>query len=79
MSPVDLLPEALLGPVGYLDDVALAAYVIHSVLQKVAPEIINRHWAGDQDILELVVQIVDVAADMLGNKIWEKLKKLVNH
>ena len=78
VSPIDLLPEALLGPIGYLDDVALAAYVINSVIQKVDPEIITRHWAGEQDVLALVHQIVDVAADMLGNKIWDKLKKMVH-
>ena len=78
VSPIDLLPEALLGPIGYLDDVALAAYVINSVMQKVDPEIITRHWAGEQDVLALVRQIEDVAADMQGNKIWDKLKNMVH-
>jgi len=78
VSPIDLLPEALLGPIGYLDDVALAAYVINSVMQKCDPGIITRHWAGEQDVLVVVRQIVDVAADMLGNQIWQKLKKLVH-
>lgn len=77
ISPIDLIPEALFGPIGYLDDVALAAYVINSVMKKCDPEIVRRHWAGEQDILDLVQQIVDVAADMLGNKIWDKLKNLV--
>lgn len=78
ISPIDLLPEALLGPIGYLDDVALAAYVINSVMKKVDHAIITRHWAGEDDVLDLVQQIVDVGAEMLGNKIWDKLKKMVN-
>ncbi|NQV50504.1 MAG: DUF1232 domain-containing protein [Candidatus Marinimicrobia bacterium] len=77
ISPIDLIPEVLFGPIGYLDDVALAAYVINSVMKKCDPAIVRRHWAGEQDILDLVQQIVDVAADMLGNKIWDKLKNLV--
>ncbi len=77
ISPIDLLPEALIGPLGYLDDVALAAYVINSVMKNSDPAIVTRHWAGEQDILELVQQIVDVASDMLGNKIWDKLKRMV--
>ena len=77
ISPIDLVPEALLGPLGYLDDVALAAYVINSVMKKCDPEIVTKHWAGEQNILDLVQQIVDVAADMLGNKIWDKLKRMV--
>ena len=77
ISPIDLLPEVFLGPIGYLDDVALAAFVINSVMKNCDPAIITRHWAGEQDVLELVQQIVDVGADMLGNKIWEKLKRMV--
>ena len=77
ISPIDLFPEALLGPIGYLDDVALAAYVINSVMNNCDPAIVIRHWAGEQNILELVQQIVDVASDMLGNKIWDKLKRMV--
>jgi len=77
ISPIDLFPEALLGPLGYLDDVALAAYVINSIMKQSDPAIVIRHWAGEQNILELVQQIVDVASDMLGNKIWDKLKQLV--
>jgi uncharacterized membrane protein YkvA (DUF1232 family) len=77
ISPIDLFPEALIGPLGYLDDVALAAYVINSVMKNCDPGIVTRHWAGEQNILDLVQQIVDVASDMLGNKIWDKLKRMV--
>lgn len=78
MSPIDLIPEAMFGPMGYLDDVALAAYVISSIMKNTGPEIVTKHWAGEQDVLDLVQQIVDVASDMLGNKLWDKLKKIVN-
>jgi uncharacterized membrane protein YkvA (DUF1232 family) len=78
ISPIDLVPEAMFGPMGYLDDVALAAYVINSIMKNTGPELIIKHWAGEQDVLELVQQIIDVAADMLGNKVWDKLRKIVS-
>jgi len=34
-SPLDLLPEALLGPLGFADDAALLAFVIKRVIDKV--------------------------------------------
>jgi len=77
ISPIDLIPEAIVGPIGYLDDVALAAFVINSVMKNCDHSIVTRHWAGEQDVLELVQQIVDVAADMLGTKVWDKLKRMV--
>ncbi len=77
ISPIDLIPEAIVGPIGYLDDVALAAFVINSVMKNCDHAIITRHWAGEDDVLVLVQQIVDVSSDMLGNKIWDKLKRMV--
>ncbi|MGH1362844.1 MAG: YkvA family protein [Calditrichia bacterium] len=34
VSPIDLLPEALLGPLGFIDDAALFAYLIKRFLQR---------------------------------------------
>jgi uncharacterized membrane protein YkvA (DUF1232 family) len=34
ISPFDLLPEALLGPIGYLDDLGVLAWAIKQALKK---------------------------------------------
>jgi uncharacterized membrane protein YkvA (DUF1232 family) len=74
ISPVDLLPEALAGPIGYIDDVAVAAWVLNSLINKTNPEIIRRHWAGDEDVLDLVQQILQVADQMVGSGLWAKIR-----
>jgi len=75
--PVDFLPEGLIGPVGYLDDVALAAFALNQIINQTNPDILRQHWAGDGDILELLQEIVKRADEMIGgglvNKIREKL------
>jgi len=76
VSPVDLLPEALLGPMGYLDDVALAAYVLNGIVDQTRPEVLERHWAGDRDVLEVVQKVLGAADRMVGSGLWKKLKKL---
>jgi len=75
VSPVDLIPEALSGPVGYIDDVAMAAFVLNSIINKTSPEIVQRHWAGDKNILDLVQQILQVADEMVGSGLWTKIVK----
>lgn len=75
VSPIDLIPEAITGPVGYIDDVATAAYVLNSIINKTNPEVVRRHWAGDKDILELVQQILQVADEMVGSGLWAKILK----
>jgi uncharacterized membrane protein YkvA (DUF1232 family) len=54
VSPVDLIPEALVGAIGYLDDIAVASYVINSIIKNTNPGVVTKHWAGDKDVLELV-------------------------
>jgi len=77
VSPLDLIPEALLGPIGYADDVALAAYVLNGIVNKTSPEVVARHWAGDGDVLEVVRRTLVAADRMLGSGLWKRLKKLV--
>ena len=75
ISPLDFLPEMLLGPIGYLDDIALTAYVLNDILNEVDPKIIQRNWAGDRDILPLIKTIIANANNMVGGGIWKKIKR----
>lgn len=75
VAPVDLIPEVLSGPLGYVDDIALAAYVLNSLVNNIDEEIVKRHWVGDENVLNLIQQILSVAETMLGGGIWEKLRK----
>ena len=77
ISPIDLIPEALLGPGGYIDDIVLSAYVINILINQTSPEIVYKHWAGEGDILELLQKITANAAKMVGSGIWSKLKRKV--
>ena len=75
ISPFDLIPETLLGPLGYIDDIAVAAFVLNNLINKTNPEIVRRHWAGDKDILDLIQQIIRVADEMIGSGLWAKIRK----
>lgn len=77
ISPIDLLPEAIFGPVGFLDDIALSAYVLNDIINNVDPKIVSRNWAGDKDILVLVKTIVANANNFLGSGILRKIKKRI--
>ena len=77
MSPLDVVPEGLLGPAGYIDDVALAAFVLNSVLESAGPEVLREHWAGDGDVLEQIRSVIRVADKLLGSGAWNKIKRLL--
>ncbi|MBN2416815.1 DUF1232 domain-containing protein, partial [bacterium] len=65
VSPIDIIPEAILGPIGYVDDIALAAYVLNSIITASGEEIVTRHWAGEKDLLAVLKDILDVADRMV--------------
>jgi uncharacterized membrane protein YkvA (DUF1232 family) len=77
ISPIDLIPEALLGPGGYIDDIVLSAYVINLLINETRPEIVYRHWAGEGDILEILKKITKQASSMVGTKVWANLRSRV--
>lgn len=74
VSPIDLIPEALFGPAGYVDDIALAAYVLNAMVNNTGPEVLKKHWAGDTDILVVIQAILKVSDKMVGSGLWKKLK-----
>ena len=76
ISPIDLLPEALLGPFGYLDDIALTAWVINDYINMTDAAIVRENWAGDQDILTVIKNIITAADKMIGAGLWKKLRRI---
>ena len=74
ISPLDIIPEAILGPAGYVDDIALSAYVLNGLLNHTDPALLQEHWAGEEDVLDVIKKILHVADTMVGKGLWNKLK-----
>lgn len=75
VSPIDFIPEAITGPLGYADDIALAAYVLNNFVNNTDEERVRKHWVGDADVLNLIQQILSIADAMLGSGLWENIKR----
>lgn len=75
ISPLDLIPEGLLGPVGYLDDIVLVALVLNGLINKSDPELVREYWPGDDDILNVIKKIISSADQMVGQRLLNKLKR----
>ena len=74
ISPIDLLPEFLLGPIGYLDDIALTAYVLNNYINAADAQIVRELWAGDQDILTSIKNVLAIADKAIGSGLWKKIQ-----
>lgn len=76
VSPIDIVPEVFLGPFAFLDDVAVAAFALNSVINAGQGEIAKELWAGDGDVLALIQQVVSTGDELLGEGVWRRLRSL---
>jgi uncharacterized membrane protein YkvA (DUF1232 family) len=77
-SPLDLFPEMIFGPLGYLDDIALAAYILNDYVNNNDSEIIYEHWAGQSDVLASIQNVLTLANKFLGEGLWYRVKKKIS-
>ncbi len=78
-SPIDFLPEALLGPVGYLDDLVLACYVLNLYINKqdqAGKAVVKELWPGDQDVLDTIQSVMQKADGWIGSGLLNKIKNI---
>lgn len=60
LSPVDVIPDFVPG-VGHVDDLVILAFALDQMLNRIPKEIVLEHWDGDEDVLEVVRQILDIS------------------
>lgn len=75
--PFDLMPEALLGPIGYLDDLVFAVYVLNKILSNTDPAVLREHWSGSDDVLEMIQKVLTAADSLVAGDVLGRLKKMV--
>lgn len=73
--PLDIMPEGFLGPIGYIDDLVFAVYLLNKVLADTPPEVLREHWSGREDILSTIQTVLNAADKLVGKEILGKFKK----
>ncbi|SPU38919.1 Uncharacterized conserved protein [Lysinibacillus capsici] len=64
--PMDLMPEGLLGFGGYLDDVVLATFVVNTIINKLGPDVVEKHWTGDDKLLHVLQKVAEVSDEVVS-------------
>ena len=75
LFPLDLMPEGIMGPVGYLDDLVFGVYLLQRILGDTDPEVLRKHWSGSEDILETIQSVLNAADNLVGSDLLSKVKK----
>ena len=75
--PFDFMPEGLIGPLGFADDLLLTVLVIRRLLASVPTEVVLSHWAGPVNLLRTLQGLLAIAEDMIGKRLWRRLQRVV--
>lgn len=71
-SPIDLLPEVLLGPIGLVDDLLVVAATLSKLVNHVHPDVVRSHWSGQGDVLEALQRVLGWAELQMAG-LWQRL------
>jgi uncharacterized membrane protein YkvA (DUF1232 family) len=77
VMPFDLIPEAIMGPVGYLDDLVFGVYVLNKIVSNVDASIVREHWSGSEDVLDTIQNVLNAAETLVGKDLVGRIKKMM--
>lgn len=72
ISPIDVIPDFIVG-IGKVDDLLVAAFALDQILNRVPEEVVREHWDGDEDILDLLREVLDIASGFIPASIKKRL------
>ena len=54
LSPIDLLPSLLVGPIGLVDDLLVVTAALSRLINQLHPDVLRAAWPGQGDALEAI-------------------------
>ncbi len=74
LSPIDLIPSLLVGPIGLVDDLLVVSAALSKILNQVHPDVVRSHWSGQGDALEAIQRAARWSASILLERIPRRLR-----
>lgn len=75
--PIELLPEAFMGPTGYVEDLVFGVLILAKVLKDTPIEVLEEHWSGSVDLLETIRNVLDSAENLVSQDVLERIRRIV--
>jgi uncharacterized membrane protein YkvA (DUF1232 family) len=73
LSPIDLLPEVVLGPIGFVDDLFVVGTALSQLLNHVHPDVVRSHWSGRGDALDAIQRVTSWTESSVKDRVRRAL------
>jgi uncharacterized membrane protein YkvA (DUF1232 family) len=77
LSPIDVLPAFLFGPLGALDDVLVVTAAASRIVNHVHPDVVRSHWPGKGDALDAIQRVAEWSERQVGGRLGGILRRLL--
>jgi uncharacterized membrane protein YkvA (DUF1232 family) len=77
LSPLDLMPEFLFGPVGLLDDLLVITATLSRLVNHVHPDVVRSHWSGHGDALEVIQRVTAWCERQFTGRLQSVVRRLL--
>ncbi len=77
LSPIDLMPEFLFGPLGLLDDLVVIAATLSRLVNHVHPDVVRSHWSGQGDALEVIQRVSGWCEQQFTGRLQRVVRRLL--
>jgi len=77
LSPFELMPELLLGPIGLIDDLVVVGLALSRMLNHVHPDVVRAHWAGKGDALDAIQRVAAWTEQSVVAQVKQAVRTLV--
>jgi uncharacterized membrane protein YkvA (DUF1232 family) len=74
--PLDVIPEGIVGPIGYLDDLVFAVYILNKVLLDTDEAVVREHWSGEDDLLDMIRKVLHAAGQFVSRQFLDRIRRL---
>jgi uncharacterized membrane protein YkvA (DUF1232 family) len=78
VSPIDLLPGVIFGPIGLVDDVLIVTAALSRILNDVHPDVVRSHWSGKGDVLEAIQRVSRWSQSLFTGRLSKALRGLIS-
>ncbi len=77
LSPLDLLPTLIFGPIGLVDDLVVVGASLSRLINHVHPDVVRSQWPGQGDALEAVHRVTAWTEQALFGSVQGALRGLL--
>lgn len=72
--PADFLPELIIGPTGYVDDLVLAVIVLANAFSGELEPYAEKYWSGSKKLRVVLRDVLDTAGSLVNHKLYDRLR-----